>query len=29
MHSGMHRLQKRPGIVRAFFTDPHLAYIGT
>ncbi|MEV0755231.1 transposase [Streptosporangium sp. NPDC050280] len=29
MHSGRHRLQKRPDIVRAFFTDPHLAYIGT
>ncbi|WP_326635026.1 IS630 family transposase [Streptosporangium sp. NBC_01755] len=28
MHSGMHRLQKRPDIVRAFFTDPHLTYIG-
>jgi transposase len=27
MHSGMHRLQKRPDIVRAFFADPHLAYI--
>ena len=28
MHSGMHRLQKRPDIVRTFFVDPHLAYIG-
>ncbi|MBG0831675.1 IS630 family transposase [Planomonospora sp. ID67723] len=27
MHSGMRRLQKRPDIVRAFFADPHLAYI--
>ncbi|MBG0825780.1 IS630 family transposase [Planomonospora sp. ID91781] len=28
MHSGMRRLQKRPDIVRGFFTDPQLAYIG-
>ncbi|WP_326642634.1 hypothetical protein OG884_05100 [Streptosporangium sp. NBC_01755] len=28
MHSGMHRLQKRPDIVRSFFADQHLAYIG-
>ncbi|MBG0831743.1 hypothetical protein HS041_28910 [Planomonospora sp. ID67723] len=27
MHAGMRRLQKRPDIVRAFFADPHLAYI--
>ncbi|MFJ2033778.1 transposase [Streptosporangium sp. NPDC087985] len=28
MHRGMHRLQKHPDIVRTFFADPHLAYIG-
>ncbi|MDP9848607.1 hypothetical protein J2853_007818 [Streptosporangium lutulentum] len=27
MHRSMRRLQKRPDIVRAFFADPHLAYI--
>ncbi len=27
MHSGMHRLQKRPDSIRAFFADPHLSYI--
>lgn len=27
VHRGMRRLQKRPGSVRAFFADPHLAYI--
>lgn len=27
MHSGMRRLRKRSDIVRAFFADPHLAYI--
>ncbi|WP_307827589.1 IS630 family transposase [Planomonospora sp. ID82291] len=27
MHSSLRRLQKCPGIVRAFFADPHLSYI--
>ncbi|MBG0815648.1 transposase [Planomonospora sp. ID82291] len=26
MHSSLRRLQKCPGIVRAFFADPHLSY---
>jgi len=26
-HGALPRLQKRPGLVRAFFADPHLRYI--
>ena len=26
-HRALRRLQKRPGLVRAFFADPHLRYI--